>query len=401
MTTQATPVTLRGPTALSERAFAPDFARGMLLLFIVLSNTGLHLYGAGLVSDSTVDSVTRFLMPVFVDVRSYPLFAFLFGYGITQLATRQRGAGVEESRVRRLLRRRGWWLFGFGFVHAALLLGSEVLAAYGLIGLVLVGLFLKRSDRTLLVWAGIGGFILAVLFASSAVALVTTEPPSGSSGGADAPESMFGVDNGSWLVAGAGRLISWLFLLGVNGFGVVMPTAILLGMLAARRRVLEEPGRHLRLLYAMAIGGIGFGLCGSLPVALSGYTASDIHQSGYGLLLFGLQWSSGLAGGLGYVGLFGLLAHWLSSRAARGGPVLAITALGKRSLSGYLTHSVLMAPLLAAWGFGLGGELSRAGMAAFGIGLWLVTVVAAYLFERAGRRGPAEVLLRGLVYGRR
>lgn len=401
MTTQATPVTLRGPTALSERAFAPDFARGMLLLFIVLSNTGLHLYGAGLVSDSTVDSVTRFLMPVFVDVRSYPLFAFLFGYGITQLATRQRRAGVEESRVRRLLRRRGWWLFGFGFVHAALLLGSEVLAAYGLIGLVLTALFLKRRDRTVLIWAGIGGFILAVLFAVSAFALLTTEPSGASPSAAAPPEDTFGVGNDSWLAAGVGRLISWLVLLGVNGFGVVMPTAILLGMLAARHRVLEEPGRHLRLLSAMAIGGIGIGLCGSLPTAMAGHTVGNIEQTDHGLLLFGLQWSSGLAGGLGYVGLFGLLAHWLSSRAARGGPILAITALGKRSLSGYLTHSVLMAPLLAAWGFGLGGELSRAGMAGFGFGLWLVTVVAAYLFERAGRRGPAEVLLRRLVYGRR
>ncbi|MFC6431757.1 DUF418 domain-containing protein, partial [Nocardiopsis tropica] len=31
-------------------------------------------------------------------------------------------------------------------------------------------------------------------------------------------------------------------------------------------------------------------------------------------------------------------------------------------------------------------------------GTWLLTVLAAYLLDRAGRRGPAEVLLRTLTY---
>lgn len=34
----------------------------------------------------------------------------------------------------------------------------------------------------------------------------------------------------------------------------------------------------------------------------------------------------------------------------------------------------------------------------FAVGVWLVTVVAAHALERAGRRGPAEVLLRRLAY---
>jgi uncharacterized protein len=38
-------------------------------------------------------------------------------------------------------------------------------------------------------------------------------------------------------------------------------------------------------------------------------------------------------------------------------------------------------------------------MAAFAVGVWLATVVGADAMERAGRRGPAEVLLRRLTYG--
>lgn len=38
-------------------------------------------------------------------------------------------------------------------------------------------------------------------------------------------------------------------------------------------------------------------------------------------------------------------------------------------------------------------------MAAFAVGVWLVTVAGAYAMDRAGWRGPAEVLLRRLTYG--
>lgn len=401
MTTPSATAVRGEPAALSERALAPDFARGMMLLFIVLSNTGLHLYGTGVLSTNALDSVTRFLTPVLIDVRSYPLFSFLFGYGITQLALRQRAAGVGESRVRRLLRRRGWWLFLLGFAHAALLLGSEVLAAYGLISLVLVALFLRRRDRTLLVWAGIGSAVLLGMYLLSAYGLLsvdTAEAARQSTGyeGGD----MFGV-GGGWAEAVVARLASWVVLLGINAFGVVMPVAIIVGMWAARRRILEEPGRHLRLLATTTAVGLGIGLTGSLPVALSGYTPAELQTNLYGGLLFGMQWTSGLAAGLGYVGLFGLLAHRFTRGERLAVPVSAITALGRRSLSGYLAHSVIMAPLLAAWGLGLGDDLGPASMAAVGIGLWLATVLVAYLLERAGRRGPAEVLLRQLVYGRR
>ncbi|MFJ4277208.1 DUF418 domain-containing protein [Streptomyces massasporeus] len=78
-----------------------------------------------------------------------------------------------------------------------------------------------------------------------------------------------------------------------------------------------------------------------------------------------------------------------------------MASVGKRSLSCYLAHSLLFAPVLAAWGLGLGEHLSSATMALFALAVWLVTVAGAYTLERAGRRGPAEVVLRRLMYGSR
>lgn len=80
--------------------------------------------------------------------------------------------------------------------------------------------------------------------------------------------------------------------------------------------------------------------------------------------------------------------------------VRSVSNLGKRSLSGYVSHSVVMTPVLSAWGLGLGAHLTNASMALFAVGLWLLTVVAASVMERYGRRGPLEVLLRRLSYGR-
>ena len=62
---------------------------------------------------------------------------------------------------------------------------------------------------------------------------------------------------------------------------------------------------------------------------------------------------------------------------------------------GAARHRILDEP-----GEGLGGRFGSAGMALFAVGVWLVTVVAAYGLERRGVPGPAELILRRLSYRR-
>ena len=163
-----------GPARTDERALAPDLARGFMLLMIVLANTPWYLYGknAGLSTvhpeeGSALDRVAQLLIMTFIDSRVYPMFAFLFGYGMVQLFRRQVDAGTPVKVARRLLRRRNLWLLAFGFVHAALLWYGDVLGAYGLAGLVLVALFFKRRDQTLLIWAvALTGFLVTGLVAA-------------------------------------------------------------------------------------------------------------------------------------------------------------------------------------------------------------------------------------------
>lgn len=397
-------------TATKKRLLAPDFARGSMLLMIVLSNTAIFLYGgthersANFSEPTTAaDSVTQFLMIALLDVRSYPLFAFLVGYGLVQALNGRLARGASNSEAHAVIRSRNRWLILFGFVHAALFLGSEVLAAYGIIGLVLCSLFLGGSERRLRGGIIVGVTLLSLAFVLAVATLVTllVVDPSGPAM-ATRPDE-FGGLNGSgeenYLASMVVRLMSWVSLLFINSFGVVLPTAMLIGFWAARHRVIEEPERHRRLLRNTALFGIPLGLAGSLPAALHHVGAFEVAPF-YGLsgaAFGGMVWTSGLAQGLGYAALFVLISTRLERRGRTPVVITSVAALGKRSLSGYLTHSIIMAPMLSAWGLGLGGWFTNSTMALYAIALWLFTVVIAALMERRGAQGPFERLLRRLT----
>ncbi|GHC74683.1 hypothetical protein GCM10007079_09120 [Nocardiopsis terrae] len=382
-----------------ERALAPDLARGIMLLFIALANVSWYLYGAPTSAASAhradatgPDALWQSVSIVAVDGRSYPLFAFLFGYGIWQAYTRRRTAGQDEADARRSLQSRHLWLLAFGAVHAALLWQGDVLGAYGLIGLIVTGLFLRRSNRTLAVWALVLGGLLGLLSVLTLVA------------GAAAPATGAAVSEGavpqfaavtpyadSILV----RLRMWpLLTVGQGVLGLVVPVAVLTAILCARHRILESPERHRPLLSAVAVAGVTAGWLGAVPSVLVQQGSWDVPV--WTPLMFnGL---TGLFAAFGYVALIALLAARLSAARAHRGPVRALSALGRRSLSGYLLQSVLFAPLLCAWGLGLGGVLAQWQAVLVAVAVWLFTLVLAAVLDHAGRPGPAERLLRALVH---
>ena len=104
---------------------------------------------------------------------------------------------------------------------------------------------------------------------------------------------------------------------------------------------------------------------------------------------------SGMFGGPGYVALFGLLVARLTRLTL---PVQAIAALGQRSMSGYLFQSVCWMVLLAPFTLDLQFGSTAYTAALIAIGVWVTSVIGAYAMSRRGYRGPAETLLRRLVY---
>lgn len=385
-------------TPLDQRALAPDLARGMMLLLIVLAHVPWFLYTSDVGSamlhpdgGSLLDRIAQSFTLTVVDARVHTMFGFLFAYGIGQMYARQIARGTPERDVRRLLRTRHLWLIVFGVVHAVLLWQGDILGIYGLLGLIMVPLFFGRSDRTLLVWIVVFLSVGALFTALSTIGTLLMPGLDASVG--TAQHAATGAE--TWWAALGPRLSTWATGLAGGVFTLALPTAFLLGLLAARRRMLDEPARHLPLLRWTAAVGIGLGWSTGLLLALAHVGVVPLSAAALGSVHF----FAGIFTGPGYAAVFGLIAHRISTRGsslpafARG-----IRALGRRSLSGYLTQSLFLAPVLGAWGLGLGAHLTSITALLYGVAVWVLTVVAASLLERAGRRGPAEVLLRTLTY---
>ncbi|WP_306368328.1 DUF418 domain-containing protein [Nocardiopsis sp. CC223A] len=381
------------------RALAPDLARGVMLLSIALANVPWFLYGAatsGVSAHRTgatgLDALWQTVAIVAIDGRSYPLFAFLFGYGIWQLYTRQRERAPDEASALRLLRSRHLWMIAFGAVHAALLWYGDVLGAYGLVGLLVAWLFLRRASRTLVAWA-VGLACLLGLAAAAVTAAGALVPGQGSGLPSGAVPQLAEIT--PYAASVLPRLQTWAVVtVGQGVLGLVVPIAVLVAIVCARHRVLEDPGAHRPLLVRTAVLGIAAGWAGAVPSALVHHGLWDLPEWAP-LLLNGF---TGLFAALGYAALIALAAARIAAFRGPGPLAFALTAVGKRSLSCYLFQSVVFAPVLCAWGLGLGGVLTQWQAALLAVVTWSVSVGLATALERAGRRGPAEWLLRVLAY---
>jgi uncharacterized membrane protein YeiB len=392
----ATPLSTTGPPgrpasiSKAERSLAPDIARGGMLLFIALANVPLHMWGMTLddynhfTGQSGADHVALFIEQLVIAERSRPMFAILYGFGIAVMASRMFARGMDVKGVRKILRRRSWWLVAFGFLHATFLFYGDILAPYGVTGLIAL-FFVHLSDQALKKWIwGTGTYL--VLIGLPIMAFMY--------GGNSAPPSF---DIHPYL----GQMMT-----GAVASPVVMLMSVLLamfvplvaiGMMLQRSGWIDHPSEHLPQLKRVFITGMIVNVASSLPVSLIGLGA---WEPPHGLFVASLYLTllGGMYAGLGYICGFALLAHRLRGFGRRGIPG-ALAAVGERSLTSYLLQSFIMAPLLTAWGFGLGEDIGY--LAAFGVafGAWLVTVAVAVALDKAGKRGPFEVLLRRLTYG--
>ncbi|OZM81727.1 DUF418 domain-containing protein [Pseudonocardia sp. MH-G8] len=372
----------------------------MMLLLIALAHVPYFLYTArtgviGLhpVVGNAPDRIAQAFTLIVVDARVYTMFGFLFAYGIGQMYARQTAKGTSPTVVRRMLRRRHLWMVVFGAVHAVLLWQGDIIGVYGLIGLIMVPLFFGRTDRTLKVWIGV---LLGVAAAFALLSAVGSALASTQAEVILSEQQRLSIAEPNYLISAVERLPVWISTMIGGIITMALPAAFLMGVLAARHRILDEPGRHLVLLRRLTLWGIAAGWTTGAVLALQHIGVVEIAAD---TTLSNLHFFAGTFTGVGYAALFGLIAHRLSGHAAASSrPVRWVGALGRRSMSGYLAQSLAWGPVLAAWGVGWGAHLSSWSVSLFAVAVWATTVAAAAAMERRGLRGPAEVALRKLTY---
>lgn len=374
------------PRAPARRVLAPDLARGFMLLLIAMAYAPVYTTsgdagGYGRRPGGTLlDQAVSFVSTLVVENRAFPMFGVLFGYGLVMLVEGGRRKGLSEHESRRILRRRSLWLLVFGTVHTLLAYTGEILAAYGLAGLT-IGLLVFKPFRLGKVLA-----ILAPIYVTTSVIMM----------------SVVVADDGTLVQPGYATGEDWaLRLIGViagpigNTFLFPMFAFVAIGIWAGRKRLLDRPADNLPLLKRLALLGVSVSLAGALPLALAGAGAFEVGDIAYGVLNT-VQELTGVFAGIGYAALFGLLSLRLADRQGPGTRLLA--AAGQRSLSVYLFISLTIALVMNHDLMGVGDAVGKAGAVGVALLIWSLGVLAARVLEAEGRQGPAEVLLRRLVY---
>ncbi|MGQ1796212.1 DUF418 domain-containing protein [Kocuria oceani] len=391
----------------AARVPAPDVARGLMLWVIAVANVTAWIWapgptdgprdrtlgaGAG-TAGWTADDVVNTALSMLVDGRGFPLFSFLVGYGVGQIAAREAARGTPLPAARRLLLRRYGWLLLVGALHACLLFPGDIITAYAFGGLFLT-LLIAEGTATLLVLAGLGS-VLMVLYGAASWAVRTPGTAPFPSLVTDSAQEHLALV----LAEGAGVVaFAPLQLLGL------LPM-LLLGLALSRYRVLEDPGPRRGRLLVTAVVCIGAGL---LTGVGTGLLTTDMLEPSTtaGSVLTGLDALTGAAQGIGYALVVALVCARAQRRSpgaplrAREHPALwALQALGRRSMSGYIAQSVLFTVLMPPFALGLGRALTPTAALLLGTAVWLVTLLGAVLLERRGLRGPVEKAHRRLFLG--
>src|SRR5690606_1793730 len=145
------------PIGIKERILTIDIIRGFALFGIFLVNMpsfhsaifmkqmqGYEPVYTGL--DYWLDA----FFTLFIDMKFFTIFSFLFGLGFYIFISRaeMKGLGATSLFVRRMLA-----LLLFGLIHLIGLWYGDILHTYALAGLFLL-LFYKRKIITMLIWAG-------------------------------------------------------------------------------------------------------------------------------------------------------------------------------------------------------------------------------------------------------
>ena len=365
------------------RQVLPDRLRGLALLGIVIVNApflGISVEGFTQQSISgPLDLATMFAVISLAEGKFYLLFSFLFGYSASFILK-------DQSRPnRRRYLRRLIGLFLFGMIHAVFFFSGDILITYSLLGLFLF--FISRySDRAVKKWA-ITAVAISVLITSSisAVGVVTAEEETGLEFLQQA------LTSGTFVDAAAARFetLPLFFILLLLLQGPMAFFAFLLGLLAFRNNLLASPEKYSLLWRKLTIWGWSVGLPLQVVAAALQVTALADGVPSSPMAMFGL--------GLGLISAPILTAGYISTvvlLVQRKPTFLSFMApAGQMSLTVYLSESIVLSFVFAAYGLGYFGQWGAFPVVVAGVVTWAILTIASNYWLKKFSQGPFEKVL--------
>jgi uncharacterized protein len=376
--------------------------RGFALFGVLLVN--MYNFGADSIAwNSQVDQLAFALMRVFIQSKSWTLFAMLFGFGF---AVQLQRADARGFRILPVYLRRLAVLFALGAAHA-LLFDGDILMLYAELGLALL-LVRRLSTRGLLVLA-VG---LMLVFPVTRLASVPGQPeePEEVQSVAEARAELerarhtdvyatgslaeVAADNASAIPADPLEDID------SPESGLAVFAMFLLGFSVGRSGVLRDIPGHVTCITRVRNWGLVLGLAAMAAervlAATAGYAVFRPQQAGPGAQLAGdLVFAFGTpALALGYAATLVVAAQTPLGRAA----LAPLAVVGRLALTVYLTQTLMFTTLFYGYGFGQAFRLGPVGVTAWAVMIFSAQVVACQWWSKRFRFGPVEWMWRSLTY---
>ncbi|MDQ0205695.1 putative membrane protein YeiB [Alkalicoccobacillus murimartini] len=371
----------------TKRFISLDLARGMMLLLVALAHASLYAGSTLLSRPESMHSMDTFLnyVSVFVvDNRARPMFAFLFGYGLTLIVASYLKRNRTTRDAKMSLYRRALYLLIFGFFLSVIVGGQDILAIYGAALLCITWLIFKSDKiliRAITIISALFVVILPVMWGSMAVMQQN--------------ENALQLTHTSYLENFSSQFIQ--FITGgpfLGNLALPIVVSILLGIWAGRKKLLNEQPDHKPFLKKVAIVGLTISVIGAIPQALYSNGIIELSPLLSGLI-FSLHMITGIIGGVSYAAIFGLLGPKLVQKEVF---VRPITALGKRSLTFFMLNEALLVVFLSTYTLNLGETFGLTVSWSVAFGIWLLALLIATILEKKQLNGPMDHLFRKLVH---
>ena len=382
----------RLPTGDAGRIEALDMLRGFSLLGIFIANM-LVFHSPYMYMDpyswfaDNGEGLSFMWLDIFIEASFYPIFAMLFGYG---LSMQYEKSLLQKSPFGPVAVRRMTILLVFGLIHGFFIWSGDILFTYAIMGFIMIAL-VRVSPK----WLFFGALALYVLpnMLITGLFYLGEQLAGGASLSEFADiqqlqESIEVYGHGSYLAALAFRAKEWLMISGANLFltpFMILPL-MMLGAAFAKWKVFERANELKGRLVVVGISTLVIGLLlKALPFLIGPGFSVQLVQTYFGGPLVAI--------GYGAIVLMLCTRQWFTNIFR------PVAKAGRMSMTTYIGQSVIATMIFYHYGFGMYGKVDIMTGTLMAVGIFVVQALLADLWLSRYKMGPLEWIWRIGTYG--
>lgn len=370
-----------------QRIFSIDALRGFSLLGILLMNILTFAYPYQVINPfeyfQQQDGALFKISSLFIIASFYPIFAFLFGYGLSMMYRNSLEKNLDYYPI---IIRRLFFLLLIGIIHGIFIFYGDILATYALLGFIAI-IFVRLKPQFSLVALTIGFGILALLYILPMV-LVQDATKLENFVGLQELERVNNILSSTDYLSIIGFNLKY-FGLNISNVIFVGPFSILpiilFGIYAHQVEWFNKIRQHKNLYIVIGLVVFILGLAIKIiQIVLEGSTTSQLIS----------QMLGGPIVAISYIIFFVLICEDQTARKI----LTPLQFIGKLSLTTYITQSIICMFIFYGIGFNLYGKLPVLTIYAIAIVIYLVQLFLSFLYLKKFKQGPLEKIWRKVTY---